>query len=163
MASGAGRYSIFVDTSAWIAFFSARDQNHSAAERLFREATARNASLVTTNLVLAEIHRLILHRAGVEAAGHALNTIESSARVSIVFSTGAHHAAAKAWLVSLSQHKLTYTDAISFAVMKDARCDGLFSFDSDFLPPASAPGVLPEESPVLLNPPSGPQEMAPES
>jgi predicted nucleic acid-binding protein len=131
--SRAGRDSVYVDTSAWIAFFSARDQNHAEAERLFREAVVRNIPLTTTNLVLAEIHRLILHRVGVIAAARALDRIESSARVSIVFATGAHHGVARAWLARFTDRRVTYTDAVGFAVIEDGRCIGFLSFDSDYL------------------------------
>jgi len=131
--SGAGRDKVYVDTSAWIAFFSARDQNHVEAERLFREAVSRNVLLTTTNLVLAEVHRLILHRVGVAAASLALDRIGSSGFTSIVFALGVHHTAAIAWLAKLSSHRVTYTDAVGSAVIKDVGCVGFLSFDSDFL------------------------------
>lgn len=122
-----------MDTSAWIAFFSARDQNHAEAALLFRQALARNVQLVTADLVIAEIHRLILHRVGSAAALQTLNRIESSARVSIVFVTEAHHSAAKEWLAQLSDCRLTYTDAAGFAIMKSLHCAGFLGFDSDYL------------------------------
>ena len=131
--SSAGRDSVYVDTSAWIAFFSARDQNHAEAERLFQAAVSRKVSLVTTNLVLAEVHRLILHRVGAAAAGFALDRIESSALVTIVFASSAHHAAAKSWLAKLKGNAVTYTDSVGFAVIEDLRCIGSLSFDADFL------------------------------
>ncbi len=133
IASGAGRDSVYVDTSAWIAFFSARDQNHAVAEQLFREAVARKVVLMTTNLVLAEVHRLILHRVGMRAANLALDRIESSARTSILFATDVHHHAAKPWLRGLRGRRVTYTDAVGFAVLNASRCAGFLSFDSDFL------------------------------
>jgi predicted nucleic acid-binding protein len=133
IGSGAGRHSAFVDTSTWIAFFSARDQNHFAAERLIRAAAAQKALLITTNLVLAEVHRLILHRVGPVAAALALERIESSAQVAIVFASGTHHAGGVAWLATLKNHSITYTDAVSFAVINDVGCAGFLSFDSDFL------------------------------
>jgi predicted nucleic acid-binding protein len=89
--------------------------------------------LTTTNLVLAEVHRLILHRVGVTAAGLALNRIVSSIRTSVVFASSAHHAAAMAWLARLPGHRVTYTDAAGFAVIEDLRCAGFLSFDTDFL------------------------------
>ncbi len=131
--SGAGRDSVYVDTSAWIALLSARDQNHAVAEQLFREAVALKVVLMTTNLVLAEVHRLILHRVGMRAANLALDRIESSARTSILFATDAHHHAAKAWLLGLRGRRMTYTDAVGFAVLNDSSCAGFLSFDSDFL------------------------------
>ena len=131
--SGAGRDRVYVDTSAWIAFFSARDQNHAEAERLFREAVSRKVLLTTTNLVLAEVHRLVLHRAGVAAAALALHRIRTSTLASILFASEAHHSAAIAWLARLTSHRVTYTDAVGFAVIEDAGCVGFLSFDSDFL------------------------------
>ena len=122
--SGAGRDSVYVDTSAWIAFFSARDQNHAEAERLFREAVVQNVLLTTTNLVLAEVHRLILHRVGVTAAALALERIVSSAKTSVVFASSTHHAAAMAWLAKLTMHRITYADAAGFAIIKDLKCAG---------------------------------------
>ena len=130
---GVGRNSVYVDTSAWIAFFSARDQYHAEAERLFRDVVARNGILTTTNLVLAEVHRLILRRVGVAAAALALNRIVSSARTAVVFASEAHHAAAVAWLRRLSSHRVTYTDATGFAVIEDTGCAWYISFDADFL------------------------------
>ena len=124
---------VYVDTSAWVAFFSARDQNHAEAERLFREAVSRNVLLTTTNLVLAEVHRLILHRVGAAAAALAVNRIASSSRTSLCFATDAHHAAALAWIARLAGRRITYADATGFAVIEDLRCAGFLSFDSDFL------------------------------
>ncbi len=54
----AGGNSIFVDTSAWMALFTRRDQYHGDADRIFRQAVASKRQLLTTNLVLAETHRL---------------------------------------------------------------------------------------------------------
>jgi predicted nucleic acid-binding protein len=124
---------VYVDTSAWIAFFSARDQNHAEAARMFREAVARNVPLTTTNLVIAEVHRLILHRVGVIAAALALDRIVSSAGTSVVFASSAHHAAAMAWLARLPGRHVTYTDAAGFAVIEDLKCAGFIGFDADFL------------------------------
>ena len=49
---------LFVDSGAWIAIRSVRDQHHAEADRLFRDALARRIPLLTTNLIVAEIHRL---------------------------------------------------------------------------------------------------------
>lgn len=124
---------VFVDSSGWIAFFSARDQYHSAADQLFRSAIAREIPLITTNLILAEVHRLILFRAGTRAAARVLDRIEASSRVSIEFPSQAHHRAARVWLDRLADEPVTYTDAVSFAVMESLRCRTALSFDRHFL------------------------------
>jgi uncharacterized protein len=130
---GAAPRSLFVDSSAWIALLSARDQRHAEADALLREALSRRLPLLTTNLVLAEVHRLLLFRAGARAAAGALTRIEASERVTIEFSADSHHRRAREWLDRLANHPLTYTDAISFAVMEARSCSTAITFDHDFL------------------------------
>jgi uncharacterized protein len=124
---------VFVDSSAWLAFFSARDDNHGAAVALFQRVVQRHAALVTSSLVLAEVHRLVLHRVGIRAAATVLGAIDGSAHLRLVFPDVAHHRAARAWLRKLSDQVITYTDAISFAIMDVERCSAALSFDHDFI------------------------------
>jgi uncharacterized protein len=123
---------VFVDSGAWLALFSASDDNHAAADAQFRRAAAGAVKLFTTNLVLAEVHRLLLFRAGPRAAATALARIDGSSLVSIIFATYAHHQAARAWLDKLSDQKISYTDASSFAAMDAEECRAAMSFDHDF-------------------------------
>jgi predicted nucleic acid-binding protein len=123
---------LFVDSGAWIALFSARDQHHAEADALVREAIAQRAPLVTTNLVLAEVHRLLLFRAGARPAMAALTRIEDSERVTIEFATALHHRRAREWLDKLADQTITYTDSVSFAVMEALRCTEALTFDHDF-------------------------------
>jgi predicted nucleic acid-binding protein len=89
--------------------------------------------MITTNLVLAEVHRFVLFRDGPRAAAAVLSRIEASPRVSIEFATSRHHRAAIAWLGRLSAQRVSYTDAVSFAVMESMRCREAFTFDDDFV------------------------------
>lgn len=123
---------LFVDSGAWIALRSRRDQHHAEADRLFREALRRRIPLATTDLVLAELHRLTLFRAGVLPALRALDRIDQSPSVTVHFAAAAHHAAARRWLERLAPHPITYTDAVSFAVMEGLRCRHALAFDHDF-------------------------------
>lgn len=123
---------VLVDSGAWIALLSARDQHHGEADALFRHAVRDRIPLITTNLVLAEVHRLLLFRAGIRAAATALDRIEASARVRIVYPTAVHHTAARAWMARLADQRLTYTDAVSFAVMDAFPCNAVLGFDRDF-------------------------------
>ena len=123
---------VFVDSSAWIALFSRRDQHHAEADRMFRAAVASKSRLLSTNLVLAEIHRLFLFRAGSRAAAAVLETIEASPLVKIEFAGLSHHSAAKNWMEKLSDYTISYTDAVSFAVMKSTRCLQVMTFDHHY-------------------------------
>ena len=124
--------SAFVDSSAWIALRSRGDQHHAEADRLFREALRRRVALVTTSLVVAETHRLTLFRAGAQAARRFLELIDASPSVTIVYPAAPEHVAARRWLERLGSRPVTYTDAVSFAVMDSARCTHVLGFDGDF-------------------------------
>ena len=123
---------LFVDSSAWLALRSRRDQHHVDADRFFNEAIERHIPLLTTNLVVAETHRLTVFRAGIEPALRALERMDASRSVSIHFATAADHAAARRWLERLLPRPITYTDAVSFAVMEANRCRDVLGFDQDF-------------------------------
>jgi predicted nucleic acid-binding protein len=124
---------LFVDSSAWLAFFSTRDSNHGAAVALFEQAIQRRAGLITSSLVVAEVHRLVLHRVGIRAAAAVLGSVDGSAYLRLVFPDSAHHQGARRWLQKLSDQVITYTDATSFAIMDAERCSAALSFDHDFV------------------------------
>ncbi|MGH7266358.1 MAG: type II toxin-antitoxin system VapC family toxin, partial [Candidatus Rokuibacteriota bacterium] len=123
---------LFVDSGAWIALQNRRDQHHAEADRLFREAVQAGIRLVTTNLVLAEVHRLTLFRVGIEAASRALDRIDASPSVTVHFAAAEDHAAARRWLERLAPRPVTYADAVSFAVIETTGCTHVLGFDSDF-------------------------------
>jgi predicted nucleic acid-binding protein len=123
---------LLVDSGAWIALRSRRDQHHADADRLFQQAISAGIPLITTNLVLAEVHRLTLHRAGVAAALRLLDRVDASSRCSVEIVTAADHAGARAWLERLAPHAVTYTDATSFAVMERSGISHVLGFDEDF-------------------------------
>jgi predicted nucleic acid-binding protein len=123
---------LFVDSGAWLAFFSARDNHHAEADRLIRYALGHRLPLVTSDLVLAEVHRLLLFRAGIRPAAVALERIDASPGVSVHFADEGVHRDARAWLERLDDQVLTYTDATSFALMKAHGCTHALSFDHHF-------------------------------
>lgn len=132
IGKAASSHSIFIDSSAWIALFSRRDQHHEEADRIFRAMVAEKQQMITTNLILAEIHRLFLHRAGIKAAATALEKIEASLLVDIKFADRAHHQSAMAWISKLREHPISYADAVSFSVMEAVDCNEALSYDRHF-------------------------------
>jgi predicted nucleic acid-binding protein len=128
----AARRRLFVDSGAWIALRSRRDQYHAAADRAFRAAIEQRIPLVTTNLVIAESHRQTLFRAGYQAALRALQIIDASPAITIHHASAEDHRAAREWIERLAPRPITYTDAVSFAVADATKCTHVLSFDEDF-------------------------------
>jgi len=125
---------VFVDSSAWIALFSARDRHHAEVEQAFHLAAAGTGAIrfVTTILVLSEVHRFQLFHAGMAAAARALDAIDASRLVRVAFPTAHHHAAARRWLVKLADQPISYVDAVSFAFMETERMRWALTLDHHF-------------------------------
>lgn len=123
---------LFVDSGAWIALFSRRDRRHVDADTAFRQAVAQRIPLFTTNLVVAEVHRFVLFRAGIRPAFRAVNAMTTAASLRIEFTTASHHERARRWLERFDDQVISYTDATSFAVMEEAGCRTALGFDHDF-------------------------------
>lgn len=124
---------MLVDSGVWIALVRATDQHHADADHMLRQAVRERVALVTTPLIVAEVHRFALFHFGIRPAALLLDRLDASPRLTIEFVTAAHHAAARRWLARLWDQVITYTDAVSFAVMEAARCTAVMSFDRDFV------------------------------
>jgi predicted nucleic acid-binding protein len=97
-----------------------------------REAVSRRIPLLTTNLILAEVHRLALVRMGIVPAMAALDRIDRSPLVRVHHATTEDHRAARGWLEKLKDQPISYADAVSFAVMRATRCSVALTFDRHF-------------------------------
>ena len=93
---------------------------------------AAKRPLVTTNLVVAETHRLLVHRAGLQPGRLFLERLDASPVLRVCFCTRAHHDAARDWLDRLDSPPLAYTDAASFAVMAAEGIRQVVGFDPAF-------------------------------
>lgn len=83
--------------------------------------------------MIAEVHRLTLFRVGAQAALRGLDRIDASPSVTVHFTGADEHRAARRWLERLAPRSITYTDAVSFAVMETTRCRHVLGFDQDFV------------------------------
>ena len=132
MPKGADPARLFVDSGAWFALASASDRHHAEANGHLRAAVEDGWKLITTNLVVAEVHRLVLHRFGIRPARNFLERLEASKYLTLVHATAEEHSAAIAWLSRFGDQPITYTDAVSFAVMKATHCRAALTFDRHF-------------------------------
>jgi predicted nucleic acid-binding protein len=69
-------------------------------------------------------------RAGSAAAIAVLGRMESSSRTA--FAGHNHHQAVKIWLSKLSGLPVSYTEAVSFAIMESSDCADALGYDQHF-------------------------------
>ncbi len=124
---------MLVDSCAWIALVRSNDQHHAEADQLFRRAIGERVELVTTNLIVAEVHRFLLFHIGILPAAIFLDRIDASPLLAMHFVSAPEHQRARDWLSKLDDQKISYTDATSFAVMEEHPCSAVMTFDADFL------------------------------
>jgi hypothetical protein len=123
---------LFVDSSAWYAIARTSHPDHQALASALRERITAGARIVTTNLVLAESHALILSRAGRAAALQFLHGVRSPPNT-IVWSDAEFESRAIAdWLARYADQAFSLTDAVSFEVMKSRGIRDAVSLDDHF-------------------------------
>lgn len=120
---------LFVDTSAWYAFFDAKDSAHHEVAALLKEWAGR---LVTTDYVFDEIVTLVRYR-----ASHALAVRVGAAlraEGSCLLVTAEANDLEGAWelFVREGHQKLSFTDCVSFAVMRRLKLTAAAALDEDF-------------------------------
>ena len=128
-----GNNTLFVDTGAWFALADKSDQYHSRAVKVYPELLSSFHHLTTTNLVIAETYILIRHTIGYQPAIRFLSSIAASPRVIKIYSDNVLEEAAEYILRQYQDQDFSYTDAVSFAVMKQYEIIEAFSFDRHFV------------------------------
>jgi predicted nucleic acid-binding protein len=122
----------FVDTGVWYAAANPRAPEHAACAAALRRAVGRGARLVTTNLVLAECHALLLHRVNRAAALTVLRTLRRPPNVVVASTPELENRAIGDWLERFADQTFSFTDAVSFAVMTDRGIREALTLDRHF-------------------------------
>jgi hypothetical protein len=126
------RESIFVDTGAWVALADEDDSHHKEAASIFPSILKTHKGLITSNLVVAESYILMLKGLGHSAAMNFLDRINGSPRIIRIYSTSDIEVEAEEILRKYQDQDFSYTDAVSFAIMKIHAVKKAFSFDKHF-------------------------------
>ncbi len=123
---------IFVDTSAWYPLAVRRDPAHGAVAGALRERVRRGARVVTTNLIVAETHALLLRRTNRAAALAFVGYVGRTPNV-ILYSTPELEAQAVTdWLERYDDQDFSFTDAVSFAGMAERGITDALTLDGHF-------------------------------
>lgn len=127
------RTAVFVDASGWIALLLPRDENHRRAIAIWSRLRQARAQLMTSNLVLAEAHALLLSRLGHEAGQRFLRSALGGEAAEVVWvDDELTVAATEAWVYRRPDKAFSLADAASFEIMQQRRLAHAFSFDQDF-------------------------------
>jgi len=125
---------LFLDTSAWFAALSDRDQHHARTARYYRDVlTAGRFALVTTNLVIAELHAMLGRRQGPAPGLRLLEGLRADPLHEVVWVTRElHWRAVDRWLRHFADQSFSLVDAVGFEVMRERGLRTAFSTDHHF-------------------------------
>ena len=124
---------IFVDTSAWIALADRDDTFHQKAASSFPPILRTFRNLITSNLTIAETYVLLLHELGHQPALRFLEKVKGSPRIFKIYSTEDLESEAGEILIKYVDQDFSYTDAVSFTMMKRHKIKKAFCFDKHFV------------------------------
>jgi predicted nucleic acid-binding protein len=121
----------FVDTSGIVALLWKRDANHVRARAAWAALLSRRATLVTTDLVLAESVALSRSRGGYDLSVKLGERLLSDV-FEVVWTTRPLALAAWSLYRRYDDHVLSLCDCVSFAVMHERKMTTAFAYDADF-------------------------------
>jgi predicted nucleic acid-binding protein len=123
---------IFVDTSGFYALLVGGDDRHLAADQVVRDARSRKRGFVTTDYVLDETATLLKAR----RLGHVLpewfQTIQKSQACRIEWTDAGRFFAVQAFFLKHADQPWSFTDCLSFWLMKHLRLKDALSKDEHF-------------------------------
>lgn len=124
---------IFVDTGAFLARYLARDQHHSAARKAWDELAAGSQRVHTSNFVLDETFTLLGRWAGPDFAADRAEALLTSTTL-VILRPGAddEHDALELFR-KFGDQQVSFTDCVSFALMRRHGIDRAFGFDRHFV------------------------------
>jgi len=123
---------IFIDTGAFLARHLAKDQYHKRAVAFWDIIRKRDEICVTSNFVLDETLTLLGRRAGYRFASQRAKNIYASEALDILRPDRTDELKAIAFFEKFSDHRLSFTDCVSFVLMQNRKIKRVFSFDHHF-------------------------------
>lgn len=122
----------FVDTSAWYPIMVRGHVQHRDLARALETLIRKGGRVVTTNLVVAETHALVLRRAGRTAALTFVQAVREAPNLVVTATPELENAAVADWLEGYADQDFSLVDAVSFAVMTDRGISDAMTLDAHF-------------------------------
>jgi predicted nucleic acid-binding protein len=123
---------IFVDTSAWFALNSRKDQHHKQAGNFVASLKSNPVLLITTDYVVDETLTLLRFKVSHREAVAFLRLFSRSPQIVREQVTPEHLKRAEAIFSRCHDKFWSFTDCVSFAFMEEKGLKDVFAFDENF-------------------------------
>lgn len=123
---------IYIDTGPFLARYLEADQHHTQALKLWDKIKAKNLKCSTSNFVLDEAFTLLARRAGYAFAAARARNIYASEKLTILRPDPEDELEAIDLFEKYADQKISFTDCLSFALIRKEKISTVFSFDKHF-------------------------------
>jgi predicted nucleic acid-binding protein len=123
---------IFIDTGAFVARYVAGDQYHQKAQSAWTQLSKRKWKCYTSSFVLDETFTLLARRSSYPFAADRARAIMTSNILTILRPSHEDELKALTFFEKLAAQKVSFTDCVSFVLMKAHRIERAFAFDRHF-------------------------------
>lgn len=123
---------ILVDTSGFYALLNQRDRQHEKAKQILGDAAKERQCFVTTDDILDETATLLMARGAGHLVEQLFRVVQQSAACRIEWNDMARFEAAQRFFVKHLDQAWSFTDCLSFVVMKELRLRDALTSDEHF-------------------------------
>jgi len=123
---------IFVDTGAFVARYVRRDGHHARARRVWAEIERLRTACFTSNFVFDETFTLLGRQSSYSFAAERARALLGSKALTILRPDAEDELAAVEFLAKFADQEVSYTDCVSFTLMRRHRLSRVFTFDRHF-------------------------------
>ena len=124
--------SLFADTSALYAASDRREEGHDTCRLAYERALRAGETIVTTELVVAELHALAVRRSYPDAALEIVRRLTTTGRIDVESVGSVRLASAIDLLAARPGRPYSLADAVSFVVMRERGIHRALTLDTDF-------------------------------
>ena len=124
---------IFIDTGAFLARFVQRDQYHAVCTQAWDELSTLRIPCVTSNFVLDETFTLLARRTNYDFAVQRARNLLASRELRILRPGYDDEKAALDWFAKYADQRVSFTDCVSFVLLRKNRIHQIFGFDRHFI------------------------------
>lgn len=122
----------FIDSSGFFALLCTDDARHKAAQVWLDDIRSRSGSAVTTDYILDETATLLKARGGGHRLAEFFQFVNSSHAIRIEWMHPARFTKATEFLLRHADHGYSFTDCVSFVVMRELRLTDALTTDKHF-------------------------------
>jgi hypothetical protein len=134
-ASESAKKLIFMDTSAFKAYYDKRDKHYRDARSFVSGVVSGKNEFrlfVTSDYIIDETATLVKVACGAEEASRFLDAVQRSRIIIVTHVEEEYFKKAKEMFEKYTDKKWSFTDCTSFTIMKELGINNAFSFDEDF-------------------------------